>query len=201
MISAPLNNLDHTWTGPGGVGSYADANGNTHSVVNAAHTFRNADFEARVADAESTGEHFDLVVVGGGFAGISAYTYLKTKPDARVLVLDNHAMFGGEARQNEFEVDGYTLYGPQGSNGAVWPISAAKKIDMYSHIWEELDLPTEFEWQQAQNSSLKIPKDIYSPMHLTWKTPIWAGFMKARAWLLTVVESIQRRSNRRKNKK
>ena len=96
MISAPLNILDHTWTGPGGVGSYADANGNTHSVVNAAHTFRNADFEARVADARSTGEHFDLVVVGGGFAGISAaYTYLKTKPDARVLVLDNHAMFEG----------------------------------------------------------------------------------------------------------
>ena len=125
-----------TWTGRR-CGKLRRCNGNTHSVVNAAHTFRNADFEARVADAESTGEHFDLVVVGGGFAGISAaYTYLKTKPDARVLVLDNHAMFGGEARQNEFEVDGYTLYGPQGSNGAVWPISAAKKIDMYSHIWE-----------------------------------------------------------------
>lgn len=96
MISAPLNDLDQSWTGPGGVGSYANANGNTHSVVNAAHTFRNKDFEAQVADAETTGEHFDLVVVGGGFAGISAaYTYLKTKPDARVLILDNHAMFGG----------------------------------------------------------------------------------------------------------
>jgi len=170
VISAPLNDLDQTWTGPGGVGSYANANGNTHSVVNAAHTFRNKDFEKQVADAESTGEHFDLVVVGGGFAGISAaYTYLKTKPDARVLVLDNHAMFGGEARQNEFDVDGYKLWGPQGSNGAVWPISGAKKIEMYSHIWEELDLPMEFEWQQAKNSSLKIPKDIYSPMHLTWE--------------------------------
>ncbi len=169
-IGAPLRDLDAAWTGPGGVGSYAKANGNTHEVVNAAHTFRNRDFDTRLASAEATGEDFDLVVVGGGFAGISAaYTYLKSKPDARVLILDNHAMFGGEARQNEFEVDGYRLWGPQGSNGAVWPLEGAKKIEMYSHIWGELDLPTEFEWQEAKNSNLKIPKDIYSPMHLTWE--------------------------------
>ncbi|MBT5220650.1 MAG: twin-arginine translocation signal domain-containing protein, partial [Woeseia sp.] len=40
-MSAPLNTLDKSWTGPGGVGDYASANGNTHDVVNAAHTFRN----------------------------------------------------------------------------------------------------------------------------------------------------------------
>ena len=110
------------------------------------------------------------MIVGAGFAGISAaYTYLKSKPEARILILENHAMFGGEARQNEFEVDGYRLWGPQGSNGAVWPLDGAKKIGMYSDLWAELDLPTELEWQQANNSDLKIPKDIYSPMHLTWE--------------------------------
>jgi spermidine dehydrogenase len=169
-IAAPLNTLDASWTGPGGVGSYAKANGNTHDVVNAAHTFRNRDFDTQLANAEATGEHFDLVIVGAGFAGISAaYTYLKSKPEARILILENHAMFGGEARQNEFEVDGYRLWGPQGSNGAVWPLDGAKKIGMYSDLWAELDLPTELEWQQANNSDLKIPKDIYSPMHLTWE--------------------------------
>ena len=169
-IAAPLNTLDASWTGPGGVGSYATANGNTHDVVNAAHTFRNRDFDAQLANAEVTGEHFDLVIVGAGFAGISAaYTYLKSQPDARILILENHAMFGGEARQNEFEVDGYRLWGPQGSNGAVWPLDGAKKIGMYSDLWGELDLPTELEWQEATNSDLKIPKDIYSPMHLTWE--------------------------------
>ena len=169
-IAAPLNTLDASWTGPGGVGSYATANGNTHDVVNAAHTFRNRDFDAQLANAEVTGEHFDLVIVGAGFAGISAaYTYLKSQPDARILILENHAMFGGEARQNEFEVDGYRLWGPQGSNGAVWPLDSAKKIGMYSDLWGELDLPTELEWQEATNSDLKIPKDIYSPMHLTWE--------------------------------
>ncbi len=155
-IAAPLNTLDASWTGPGGVGSYATANGNTHDVVNAAHTFRNRDFDAQLANAKATGEHFDLVIVGAGFAGISAaYTYLKSQPDARILILENHAMFGGEARQNEFEVDGYRLWGPQGSNGAVWPLDGAKKIGMYSDLWGELDLPTELEWQEATQQRSK----------------------------------------------
>ena len=169
-IAAPLTGLDKSWTGPGGVGDYARANGNTHDVVNAAHTFRNGDFDARVRNAASTGEHYDLVIVGAGFAGVTtAYTYLKSKPDARVLIFDNHAIFGGEARHNEFEVDGYRLWGPQGSTGTVWPLEGAKKIEMYSHLWDELGLPTEFVWQKATNTDLKIPKDTYSPMHLTWE--------------------------------
>ena len=169
-IPAPLNDLDDAWTGPGGVGSYAKSNGNTHRVVNQAHTFRNRDFDKQVAEAADTGEHFDLAIVGGGFAGVTtAYTYLKSKPDARVIIFDNHEVFGGEARHNEFEVDGHRLWAPQGSTGAVWPLEGAKKIGMYSHLWEELDLPTELEWQQATNSSLKIPYDTYSPMHLSWE--------------------------------
>lgn len=169
-IAAPLDNLDKSWTGPGGVGDYARANGNTHDVVNAAHTFRNQDFDLQIEDAADTGEHFDLVVVGAGFAGCTAaYTYLKDRPEAKVLIFDNHAIFGGEARHNEFEVDGYRLWGPQGSTGAVWPLEGAKKIDMYSHLWEELGLPTEFEWQEPTGTDLKIPKDTYSPMHLSWE--------------------------------
>lgn len=169
-IPLPLNNLDESWTGPGGVGDYATANGNTHKVVNAAHTLRNGDLEERIAGAEPTGEQYDLVVVGGGFAGFSAaYQVLKKKPDAKILILDNHDMFGGEARHNEFEVDGYKLWAPQGSTGAVWPLDAAKKSGMYHEIWGELNLPKEFEWQTSSRSNLKIPKDNYSPMHLAWE--------------------------------
>jgi len=171
MIAAPLNDLDASWTGPGGVGDYAKSNGNTHEVVNAAHTFRNGDIDVRIGNAADTGEHYDLVVVGAGFAGCTAaYTYLKEEPDARVLIFDNHAIFGGEARHNEFEVDGYRLWGPQGSTGAVWPLESAKKIGMYSHLWDELDLPTELEWQQPTGTKLKIPTDTYSPMHLAWES-------------------------------
>ena len=168
--SAPLTNLGTGWTGPGGVGDYAAANGNTHEVVNAAHVFRNGGFAERLGKAAHTGERFDLVVVGAGFAGCAAaYAYLKERPDAKVLIFDNHPVFGGEARQNEFLVDGHRLWGPQGSTGAVWPLEAAKKIEMYSHLWGELGLPTEFEWQEAVGTDLKIPKDTYSPMHLTWE--------------------------------
>jgi spermidine dehydrogenase len=170
-ISAPLTGLDKDWTGPGGVGDYASANGNTHDVVNAAHTFRNGDFDLRVRSAASTGEHYDVVVVGAGFAGCAAaYRYLKERPNAELLIFDNHAIFGGEARHNEFEVDGYRLWGPQGSTGAVWPPEGAKKIGMYSAMWDELGLPSEFEWQEATGTDLKIPMDTYSPMHLTWES-------------------------------
>ena len=169
-LAAPLNDLGPDWTGPGGVGDYATANGNTHSVVNAAHTFRNSDFSDQIAAAQDSGEEYDLVIVGAGFAGCAAaYTYLKENPDAQLLIFDNHDIFGGEARHNEFEVDGYRLWAPQGSTGAVWPLDGAKKIGMYSHIWEELELPQELTWQEPVNSSLKIPYDTYSPMHLAWE--------------------------------
>ncbi len=169
-ITAPLNNLDESWTGPGGVGDYANANGNTHEAVNAAHTFRNRDFDGQISGATDTGEHYDLAIVGAGFAGVTAaYTYLKEKPDARVLIFDNHPVFGGEARHNEFEVDGYRLWGPQGSTGAVWPLEDAKKIGMYSHLWEEIGMPMKLEWQEAINSDLKIPHDNYTPMHIAWE--------------------------------
>ncbi len=169
-IPLPLNNLDESWTGYGGVGDYATANGNTHAVVNAAHTLRNGDFKDQVDAAQDSGEAYDLVVVGAGFSGCTAaYTFLKENPDARILIFDNHDMFGGEARQNEFEVDGYKLWAPQGSTGAVWPLAEAKRIDMYSPLWDELQLPQEFTWQESKKSKLKIPYDNYSPMHLTWE--------------------------------
>ncbi|MDX1499311.1 MAG: NAD(P)-binding protein [Woeseiaceae bacterium] len=55
----------------------------------------------------ATGEHYDLVVVGGGISGLSAaYIYRRdVNPDARVLVLDNHDDFGGHAKRNEFTLD------------------------------------------------------------------------------------------------
>ncbi|MDJ0908773.1 MAG: NAD(P)/FAD-dependent oxidoreductase [Woeseiaceae bacterium] len=54
-------------------------------------------------------ETVDLVVVGGGISGLSAaHFYRKEKPDARILILDNHDDFGGHAKRNEFSVGGDT---------------------------------------------------------------------------------------------
>src|ERR1700741_969933 len=109
--SAPVNGGpaagQETFTGYGGVGDYARANGNTWPVVQAAHRLRDGLYDSAALAAAQPAGDFDLVVVGGGIAGLSAaHSFLKaTGPGRRVLLLENHAMLGGEARQNEFAVE------------------------------------------------------------------------------------------------
>ncbi|MBW2542525.1 MAG: NAD(P)-binding protein [Deltaproteobacteria bacterium] len=65
---------------------------------------------------EVDAEVYDLIVVGGGISGLSAaYFYRKQKPDARILILDNHDDFGGHAKRNEFQIDGRTIIGYGGT--------------------------------------------------------------------------------------
>ena len=73
-----------------------------------AHALRDGRTWTDVAD---TGEHYDLVVVGGGLSGLSAAYFFMTSagPGARVLVLDNHDDFGGHAKRNEMTYRGRTL--------------------------------------------------------------------------------------------
>jgi len=61
-------------------------------------------------------ERYDLVVVGGGISGLAAaHFYRRARPQARILVLDNHDDFGGHAKRNEFTVGGRLLIGYGGS--------------------------------------------------------------------------------------
>src|SRR5262249_55744822 len=57
------------------------------------------------------------VVVGGGISGLAAALSLQRQAGSRLkaLLLENHAIFGGEAKQNEFLVDGKRLIAHQGS--------------------------------------------------------------------------------------
>jgi spermidine dehydrogenase len=64
-----------------------------------------------LSGAISTGETYDLVIVGGGLSGLSAAYYFirDAGRSARVLILDNHDDFGGHAKRNEFQYNGRML--------------------------------------------------------------------------------------------
>ncbi|MEP7347679.1 MAG: NAD(P)-binding protein, partial [Gemmatimonadaceae bacterium] len=155
----------HPWTGYGGVGDHARSNGNTWEVVNAGHGIRDSTYEQQIARATVTGETYDLVVVGGGYAGVvAAYNFLKTTGRKRsCLLMDNHPIIGGEAKRNEFLVRGHRLAGPQGSNQSSIP-----KAGMAHDIWTHLGMPTGFEFGTLPpgRKAMEFPHDNY--FYLLW---------------------------------
>jgi spermidine dehydrogenase len=105
------------WSGFAGVGDYAKCNGNTSQVMVEGHQIRDRVFERLPADTADTGETYDCVVVGGGISGLAAALIFtrRARRGATCLVIENHPMFGGEAKRNEFDVDGHRLIAHQGS--------------------------------------------------------------------------------------
>ena len=105
------------WTGYGGVGDYSRSNGNTLEVLAAGHRIRDGEFDRLPTNIVETGEMFDCLVVGGGISGLAAALFFLRKggKNRTCLVLDNHPVFGGEAKRNEFMVDGHRLMAHQGS--------------------------------------------------------------------------------------
>jgi spermidine dehydrogenase len=190
-----------TFTGYGGVGDYARANGNTWPVVQAAHRLRDGGYsEAVIASAHDAGQ-FDLVVVGGGMAGLSAaHRFRQLRgATARILILENHAMPGGEAKQNEFDVEGIHLQCPQGSNDFGRP--GQRSDSLTDSFFGEFALPREYQWQHWDSAlkPLRFARDNYSNMdgfqetqvdvgyffdrgqgadHLSWRRNIWSSALK-----------------------
>lgn len=182
-----MTDIGPDWDGYGGVGDYAGKNGNTAEVVRAAHdTIRNRSFDAAIDGARDTNETYDLIVIGAGIAGLAAaYTFRKEHPTGTVLILDQHAIFGGEAKTNEFDVDGHRIAGPQGSTGIVVPFSRAKAVNMVSHFSEEIGLPTEIVYQEPKGlkKDILIPEDVYSPMHVAWERSDIGYFYPGHGWV------------------
>jgi spermidine dehydrogenase len=172
-----------SFTGYGGVGDYAPANGNTWPVVQAAHRLRDGGYsEAVIAAARDAGT-FDLVIVGGGIAGLSAaHRFRQLRgATARILILENHAMLGGEARQNEFVVGGIRLLGPQGSNDFGMP--GQRSDSLTDSFFEEFALPREYRWQRWDSAlkPLRFARDNYSNMDGFQETQVDVGYFFDRA--------------------
>jgi spermidine dehydrogenase len=172
-----------TFTGYGGVGDYSLANGNTWPVVQAAHRLRDGGYSEAVLAAARDAGLFDLVVMGGGIAGLSAahrFRHLRGAT-ARILILENHAMPGGEAKQNEFDVEGIRLLGPQGSNDFGLP--GQRSDSLTDSFFEEFALPREYQWQLWDSAlkPLRFARDNYSNMDGFQETQVDVGYFFDRA--------------------
>lgn len=171
--SEPFAPSGSPWTGFGGVGEYRWSNGNSEAVVNAAHGIRDAtypDIAERAVD-----EEVDLAIVGGGFSGMTtAYEFKKRAVAGQTcLLLENHAMLGGEAKQNEFEVDGRRLVGPQGSNGGlslkeeyVRGTFDGDTYNVYTDYYREMGIPASFDLEPLGGGAerYEIPNYHFAPM-------------------------------------
>jgi spermidine dehydrogenase len=108
-------------------------------------------------------------------------------------------MPGGEAKQNEFEVDGVHLSGPQGSNDFGQP--GQRRDSLTDSFFEEFALPREYQWQAWESAlkPLRFARDNYSNMdgfqetqvdvgyffdpkqgaeHFGWRRNIWSSALK-----------------------
>jgi spermidine dehydrogenase len=166
------------WTGYAGVGDYARANGNTLPVLANAHMLRDGTWAKLPSNTKDTGELYDLVVVGGGISGLSAayYFHKQTGGSKKCLVLENHPIFGGEARENDFLVNGERLIAPQGSNqGSIPRAGSGTPID---EIWTDLNLAREVEYQQWDKSltPLRFQLDNYAHMEGVNESMVDVGY-------------------------
>jgi spermidine dehydrogenase len=102
--------------------------GNHEGTYTFAHRLRDGEFWDTTGKPESTGENYDLVVVGGGISGLAAgYFYRKhAGPNARILILDNHDDFGGHAKRNEFRAGNRLLLSYGGTQSIENPSQYSK---------------------------------------------------------------------------
>jgi spermidine dehydrogenase len=114
------------FSGYGGVGEYRGSNGNTLEVLQAGHTIRDGIYDPLPKNIIDTGEVYDCAIIGGGISGLAAALFFErqSRPGMKCLIVENHPIFGGEAKQNEFLVDGKRLIAHQGS--AIYQLHSPK---------------------------------------------------------------------------
>jgi spermidine dehydrogenase len=160
--SSQEKSSDDSWTGYGGVGDYANSNGNTQAVFEAGHQIRDGLFDGPAAAVVDTGETYDLVVVGGGISGLAAALIFQRQAGRgkTCLVLDNHPIFGGEAKRNEFLVDGRLLTAHQGS--ALFQINYPHSFIVRFYESIGLDKPRlEYQKWAGPDPEMQLPRTPY----------------------------------------
>ena len=183
------------FTGYGGVGEYSNSNGNTLPVLQAGHKIRDAVYERLPKDVVETGETYACVVVGGGISGIAAALFHQRQPGARAtcLILENHPIFGGEAKQNEFLVDGQRLIAHQGS--AIYQLQQPQSF--LAQFYDSIGLNTpELTYQEWAGSRPKMPlsRTPYDEAGMDYgQYGFWFGAKFGHASGLWVMDPVRRK--------
>jgi spermidine dehydrogenase len=170
-LPAPLELLARSVSGSGygGVGDYASSAGNTEEVVRIFRKIAEGRYDASPGNMSETGETYDLAVVGGGLSGLgAAYEFTKeAHKGARCIILENHPIFGGAAKRNEFLVEGERLIAPQGSNSfGVIDRPGAQGYDIY----RALGIPTEFAYREFPSELTPLEFDPTNFGYRLWFT-------------------------------
>jgi len=126
--------------------------GNHEGTYTFAHRLRDGEAPESFGRTEDSGEHYDLVVVGGGISGLAAAYFFRKKAGntARILILDNHDDFGGHAKRNEFRAGGRLLLSYGGTQSIESPGKYSKAA---KSLLEEIGIQTE-KFYKAYNQKL-----------------------------------------------
>jgi spermidine dehydrogenase len=148
--------------GYGGIGDYAHANGNTFDVIAEGHKIRDHVYD-RIPprDIHDAGT-FDCVVVGGGISGLASALFFQREAGAgrTCLVLEDHAIFGGLARANEFLVDGQRVIGNQASAMFFPPLPDTFFAEFYPSIGIDLG-PFTYQTWTGRDPEIPIGRTPY----------------------------------------
>ena len=103
--------------------------GNHEGTYTYAHRLRDGESWGTLGKTQSTGETYDLVIVGAGLSGLAAAHFYRklSGGKCRILILDNHDDFGGHAKRNEFQVDNRTVIAHGGTMSIEHPAQYSKE--------------------------------------------------------------------------